>query len=126
MSFSNISVLICDDSIFARKKMKDYILSLGVKSVYEAADGEEAVEKYLEFKPSVAFMDIVMPKKNGIEAVTEIISKCPDAKIVMASSVGTQSHLKEALSAGAYEFLQKPIQNEQILKIIEIIAEEVK
>lgn len=126
MSFSNISVLVCDDSIFARKKLKDYILSLGVKAVYEACDGEEAVSKFLEVKPDVAFMDIVMPKKNGIEAVSEIISECPDAKIVMASSVGTQSHLKEALSAGAYEFLQKPILNEQVLKILEIIAKDVK
>ena len=80
----------------------------------------------MDYKPDVAFMDIVMPRKTGIEAVTEIIQMDPKAKIVMASSVGTQNHLKEALSAGAYEFLQKPISNEQIYKILEIVAKDVK
>lgn len=126
MSFSEISVLICDDSIFVRKKLKDYISTLGVKAVYEAVDGQDAIEKFLEYKPDVAFMDIVMPRKTGIEAVTEIVAQIPNAKIVMASSVGTQNHLKEALSAGAYEFLQKPISNEQIYKILEMIAKGVK
>ncbi|MBQ7756673.1 MAG: response regulator [Oscillospiraceae bacterium] len=126
MSFSNLTVMICDDSIFVRKKLKDYISSLGVKAVYEVCDGQEAVDKYMDYKPDVAFMDIVMPRKTGIEAVTEIIQMDPTAKIVMASSVGTQNHLKEALSAGAYEFLQKPISNEQIYKILEIVAKDVK
>ncbi|MBE6836523.1 MAG: response regulator [Ruminococcus sp.] len=126
MSFSNLTVMICDDSIFVRKKIKDYISSLGVKAVYEVCDGQEAIDKYMEYKPDVAFMDIVMPRKTGIEAVTEIIQMDPNAKVVMASSVGTQNHLKEALSAGAYEFLQKPISNEQIYKILEIVAKDVK
>lgn len=126
MSLSNLTVMICDDSIFVRKKLKDYISTLGVKAIYEVCDGQEAVDKYMEYKPDVAFMDIVMPRKTGIEAVTEIIQMDPTAKIVMASSVGTQNHLKEALSAGAYEFLQKPISNEQIYKILEIVAKDVK
>ena len=126
MSLANITVMISDDSIFGRKKLKDYITSLGVKAVYEAADGQEAVDNYKAYNPDVVFMDIVMPKKTGIEAVTEIIEYDKNAKIVMASSVGTQNHLKEALMAGAYEFLQKPISNEQIYKILEIIAKEVK
>ena len=112
MSFDQITVLICDDSAFARKKLKDYILSLGVNAVFEASDGEDAVNKYTENKPSVVFMDISMPKKNGIEAVTEILAFDKNAKVVMASSVGTQNHLKDAINAGAYEFLQKPIEND--------------
>lgn len=122
MTINEISVMICDDSMFARKKMKDFILSLGVAACYEAADGEQAVENYKEYKPSIVFMDIVMPKKTGIDAVKEIIEFDPDAKIVMASSVGTQNHLKEAINAGAFEFLQKPISNDQISKLIEMIA----
>ncbi|MBP1573513.1 MAG: response regulator [Oscillospiraceae bacterium] len=122
MTINEMTVMICDDSMFARKKMKDYILSLGVAACYEAADGEQAVENYKEYKPSIVFMDIVMPKKTGIDAVKEIIEFDPDAKIVMASSVGTQNHLKEAINAGAFEFLQKPISNDQISKLIEMIT----
>lgn len=122
MTINEMTVMICDDSMFARKKMKDYILSLGVAACYEAADGEQAVENYKEYKPSVVFMDIVMPKKTGIEAVKEIIEFDADAKIVMASSVGTQNHLKDAINAGAFEFLQKPISNDQISKLLEMIS----
>lgn len=122
MVLSEITVLICDDSLLIRKKLSSFISTLGVKKIYEAADGQEAVDMYKEYKPTVVFMDIVMPRKTGIEAVSEIIDFDKNAKIVMASSVGTQNHLKEAINAGAFEFLQKPISDDQITKILEIIS----
>ena len=67
-------------------------------------------------------MDIIMPKVTGIDALKAIIAKHPDAKIVMASSVGTQGHLKDALKAGAADFLQKPITDEDAKKILENAA----
>jgi len=124
MSFDQISVLICDDSVFARKKIKDYITSLGVANVLEASDGQESVDLYKAHRPTVVFMDIIMPKKTGIDAVTEILKFDKNAKVVMASSVGTQNHLKDAINAGAYEFLQKPIEDNNILKILENIIRE--
>lgn len=119
MNIDDMKVLICDDSILSRKKFKDCIVSLGCKDTYEAADGEEVVSIYKEVKPDLVFMDIVMPKKDGIDAVKEIIAFDPNAKIVMASSVGTQSFLKDAIKAGATDFLQKPIDGEQVKRLIE-------
>ena len=63
-------------------------------------------------------MDIIMPVKNGIEAVKEIIEFDKNAKIVMASSVGTKEYVREAIKAGAFEFVQKPWEKEQINKIL--------
>ena len=63
-------------------------------------------------------MDIVMPKKTGVEALKEIKNINPKAKVVMASSVGTQANLKEAIEAGVYDFLQKPITDSDIEKIL--------
>ena len=63
MSIGEIKVLLCDDSMFARKKLKEFLLSVGVKEVYEAGT-EAAVESYKENKPTVVFMDIIMPKEN--------------------------------------------------------------
>lgn len=94
----------------------------GVKEIFEAADGEEAVAKYNEHKPDVVFMDIIMPKITGIDALKQIMAENPDAKIVMASSVGTQGHLKEALKAGAADFLQKPIADDDAKAILENAA----
>ncbi|MEG0614227.1 MAG: response regulator [Oscillospiraceae bacterium] len=113
-----IKIMICDDSILVRKKFRDFVATLGCEILYEASDGVEAVAKYKEFQPDLVFMDIVMPNKTGVEALTEIMEYDNKARVVIASSVGTQSHLKKAIEAGAYDFLQKPIENEQVKKII--------
>ncbi len=122
MNINEMKVLVCDDSILSRKKLKDSIVALGCNEVFEAADGEEAISKYKETNPDVVFMDIVMPKKDGIEAVTEILKYDASAKVVMASSVGTQSFLKDAIKAGAYDFLQKPLDPAQVERIINNIC----
>lgn len=119
MSFGELKVLLSDDSVFARKKIKDYLLSIGVAEVFEASNGQEAIDIYKEKKPDIVFMDIIMPVKTGIEAVTEILQFDSKAKVVMASSVGTQNHLKEAINAGAYDFIQKPIEEKHVLKILQ-------
>lgn len=118
MSLANIKIMVCDDSILSRKRLKDTIMSLGCKTVYEAIDGEQAVEIYRQYKPAIVLMDIVMPKKDGLQALTEILEIDANAKIVMASSVGTQSHLKKAIEAGAKNFLQKPVDKEHLSKIL--------
>lgn len=117
-----MSVLVCDDSMFARKSLCMFIATLGVKNIYEASDGAEAVEKYKANKPDIVFMDIVMPVITGIEALEHIIKFDPEAKVIMASSVGTQAHLKSAIKAGASDFLQKPISNDQVKQILENAA----
>lgn len=118
MTINELKVLVCDDSILSRKKLKDCIITLGCAEVYEAADGEEAVAQFEANKPDIVFMDIVMPKKNGIEALSDILAISPNTTVIMASSVGTQSSLKDAIKAGARDFLQKPIDNEQVKKLI--------
>ena len=75
-------------------------------------------KKYRQTKPDLVFMEIIMPVKSGVEAPTEIKAFDSSAKVVMASSVGTQENLKEAILAGAYDFLQKPIDNDDVAKII--------
>lgn len=123
MNLENMTVLICDDSLLARKKMVTFIKSLGVGTVVEAGDGEASVNMYKNHLPDITFMDIVMPKLDGVDALKQILSINPQAKVVMASSVGTQENLKDAITAGAYDFLQKPLEEEQVRSIIEKFAE---
>ena len=118
MSINELKVLVCDDSLLARKRLKDCIISFGCAEVFEAADGEEAIAQFNTNKPNITFMDIVMPKIDGIEALKGIIEIDPEATVIMASSVGTQSYLKDAISAGATDFIQKPIDNERVKEII--------
>lgn len=121
MNINELKVLISDDSILSRKKLKDCIMSFGCTEVYEAADGEEAIAQYEANKPDIVFMDIVMPKKDGIESLKGILEIDSNAKVIMASSVGTQSYLKDAIKAGATDFLQKPIDPEQVKKLLQSI-----
>ena len=115
-----MKILICDDSMFVRKKMKDAIVAAAPDAeIVEAANGVKAVEKYQSEKPDLVFMDIIMPEKSGVDALIEIMAEDKNARIVMASSVGTQENLKQAINAGAYDFLQKPIDNDTVAKIIE-------
>lgn len=68
----------------------------------------------------MVFLDIVMPLKDGIAATKEIISADPDATIIIVSSVGTQMQLKKAIEAGAKDFIQKPISQPQVDRLIEV------
>ena len=123
MTIGDMKILVCDDSILARKQLKNFLTSLGCNNILEAVNGTTAVETYKSQRPDLVFLDIVMPEKNGIEATKEIIEFDKDAYIVMASSVGTQTNLKEALRLGAKDFIQKPLNTEQIQKVINIVLE---
>ncbi|MBQ2705994.1 MAG: response regulator [Agathobacter sp.] len=115
MTIDEGKVLICDDSILARKQIKDIIAIAGAPTIFEASDGEKAIEIYKEHKPDLVFLDIVMPKKDGNITINEIMAFDPDAKIIIVSSVGTHTQLKCALEAGAMDFIQKPINKVQII-----------
>ncbi len=118
MLLKDAKILIGDDSILARKQLKDVLASLGATSFVEAVNGKETVEKYIAESPDIVFLDIVMPIKDGITAVQEIIEADANAQIIIVSSVGTQQKLKLAIEAGAKDFIQKPINADQIKALI--------
>lgn len=119
------TVLICDDSILARKQLGDVIRKFDSEiEIVQATNGEEAVEKYKEVHPALTFLDIVMPKMDGITAVKKIVEYDEDADIVIVSSVGTQTQLKAAIEAGARDFVQKPFSESQVDKIVRAHLEE--
>ena len=119
------TVLICDDSILARKQLGDVIRKFDSEiEIVQATNGEEAVEKYKEVHPALTFLDIVMPKMDGITAVKNIVEYDEDADIVIVSSVGTQTQLKAAIEAGARDFVQKPFSESQVDKIVRAHREE--
>ncbi len=118
MNKENPRLLICDDSVLARKKLVDILDSLGYNNVISVANGQEAVDTYKAERPDIVILDIVMPVKDGITATREIIEFDRDALIIIASSVGTQSHLKEVIKAGAKDFIQKPVDEKLLSEII--------
>ena len=124
MVISNLKVLISDDSILVRKQFSEVLASMGCTNIINASNGQDAVNMYKEHNPDLVFMDIIMPVKSGIEALKEITNFNPNAKVVIASSAVTQNYLKLAIKAGAYEFLQKPISEDYLKKIIDKVIKD--
>ncbi len=118
MKLDEAKILIGDDSILARKQLKDIIAQYGGTTFVEATNGQEAIDKFKSDKPDIVFLDIVMPVKDGIAAVKEITEADPKAVIIIVSSVGTQAQLKNAIEAGAKDFIQKPLNVEQIERVL--------
>lgn len=118
MAKENIKILISDDSVLARKQIKDILKNFGYSNFLEAANGQETIDIYKEHKPQLVFLDIVMPVKDGVTAIKEIIAFDPSADVVIISSVGTQAQLKSAIMEGARDFVQKPIAASHIQEIL--------
>lgn len=118
---NKVKVLICDDSLLVRKKLRDILAEMDCE-VIEASDGKMVVDVYKYNKPDLVFMDIVMPEADGLEALQRLRQLDPEAKVVMLSSAGTSSKLIEALKSGAMDFIQKPYSVEQIAKAIAKIS----
>lgn len=118
MHIEDAKILIADDSILARKQLKDMISTLGTPVFLEAKDGQGAIDQYKQNNPDLVFLDIVMPNKDGNAAIEEIMRDDPNATIIIASSIGTQSQLKKAIEAGAKEFIQKPLDQQQVINTV--------
>jgi two-component system chemotaxis response regulator CheY len=112
------NILIVDDAAFMRMMIKDILTKNGHAVVGEAKTGKEAVDMYFSLKPDLVTMDITMPEMNGIEAVKEIRSKDPAAKIIMCSAMGQQAMVIDAIQAGAKDFIVKPFQPARVLDAV--------
>lgn len=108
-------VLVAEDSARMRSILKDLLLRNGYEIAGEAENGEEAVRFFNELRPDIVIMDIVMPGMSGIEAMKAIRMDDPKARVVMASSLGQQHLVIEALRAGAVDFFIKPLQAEAVI-----------
>jgi two-component system chemotaxis response regulator CheY len=116
-------VLVADDASFMRQMIRDIIDQEGFEVVGEAADGVEVVEKFTELHPDVVMMDIVMPKRSGIDAVKAIMELAPNARIVMCSALGQETLVMEAIQAGAKDFIVKPFKPEAVVATLKKVAE---
>ncbi len=110
----SLRIMVVDDTLFMRQLLRGIIEEEGWEVVGEAADGSEAVEKYRELRPDVTTMDIVMPEKNGIEALAEIMDFDSSARVLVCSALGQESLVAEAKQAGAGGYLVKPFDPQQV------------
>jgi NarL family two-component system response regulator LiaR len=114
-----IRILIADDHPLVRQGLRTLIATEpGMELVGEAEDGVEAVIKARSLHPDVILMDIIMPRKNGLEAIDEIKGENPDARILVLTSFGEDDKVFPAIKAGALGYLLKDSSHQELLKAI--------
>lgn len=118
-----IKLVIVDDAPFIREVLKHIFTNTDVEVVGEAQDGEEAVTVVRKLNPQVVLMDIVMPRKSGIEATIEIVRAQPHVKVVACSTVEQNSMILRALEAGCCNYIVKPFKAEDVLKAVRAAAQ---
>lgn len=113
-------VLIIDDEVFIREGMKQIIpwKELGCELVGEAQNGEEGVDKIVQFMPDIVISDIRMPKKSGLEMIDEIKSINKNMQIIILTGFREFEYAQQAIRLGVLRFLLKPSKMEEIKEAI--------
>ncbi|KRM05977.1 chemotaxis protein CheY [Liquorilactobacillus ghanensis DSM 18630] len=112
-------ILIVDDAVFMRIKLKDILEKNGYEVAGEAQNGQEAFDKYQETKPDLVTMDITMPEVDGLESLKMIRKADANAKVIMCSAMGQQGMVMDAIRAGAIDFIVKPFDTERVIKALD-------
>jgi NarL family two-component system response regulator LiaR len=116
----SIRVLVVDDHTIVRKGICALLeTTLDIETVGEAADGNEAVQLARSLKPDVILMDMVMPRKSGLEAIIEIKRENPEARILVVTSFDEDDKVFPAIKAGALGYLLKDSSPQDLLKAID-------
>lgn len=121
-------VMIVDDAEFMRMAIRDTLFKHGHEVVAEVADGDEAIQKYLEVKPDLVLMDITVPDNvpdsmNWKKLLDKFLVIDREAKMAMFSSLGQQVLITESMKIGTMGFVVKPFESDGMMDVIRKIAE---
>jgi two-component system chemotaxis response regulator CheY len=111
-------IMIVDDSLF----MRNHLSKLLTKNGYEiimAENGEQAVQTYQQTRPDAVLMDITMPRKDGLQALTEIKQWDDKAKVIMLTALDQELAATRAIHIGARDFLVKPVPPSRLLTALQ-------
>ena len=122
-----LRILVVDDNQYMRKLVRNLLLNVGIKNVYEASDGIAGLEAIRTISPDIVILDWEMPLLNGAEMVRIVRSPgafpVPDVPIIMLSAHGERWRVVEAVRLGVNEFMVKPVSSKGLLdRIISILA----
>lgn len=112
-------LMIVDDALIMRMKIKEIAVNAGWTVVAEASDGEEAVALYDQHAPELVTLDMVMPKMDGLSTLKTIRAANPQAQIVMVSAVDQKEKLNDCIMNGAMDFIVKPFDEDRLQAFFE-------
>jgi two-component system chemotaxis response regulator CheY len=113
--------MVVDDSLIIRVNLKKLFEKHGYQVVAEAANGQDAIDKYMKFRPDLTTMDITMPVLDGISALQKIRLLNGRACVIMISALGQELKIIESLNKGARHYITKPFKENDVVSVIESI-----
>jgi|HubBroStandDraft_1064217.scaffolds.fasta_scaffold00114_7 two-component system response regulator AtoC len=118
------SILLVEDEIEVRSYLEMSLRCEGY-SIESAGDGEEALVclRNASRPISVVLLDIVMPRQNGLKTLREIRSIDPDLPVIMLSGASSPLNVVEAMRCGATDFLGKPVDYEELRKVVKLVLD---
>ena len=111
-------ILIADDAGFMRMRIKNMLNNAGYTDIYEAEDGQQALNIFIEKSPDLVFLDIIMPNMDGVEALQAILAHDPKAAVIMMSVLGDEGCEVDTIQLGAKAFLLKPMNEASLLPVV--------
>ena len=125
--FAPTKVLVVDDEHYMRKVIRTLLMSIGVRNIFEAADGIAGLDLIRSRQPDVVILDWEMPGLDGAGFVRMVRSPAtfpyPDVPIIMLTGHGERSRVVEAISIGVNEFLLKPVSSKALQdRMISVLA----
>lgn len=121
-----LKLMVADDEEVIRKGVAKYVRlhTERFNQVYEAADGQEAVELLMAYKPDMLLLDVQMPKKTGIDVMQELKRSGLSPIVIILSGYDEFQYARQALRLGAKEYLLKPVRGKDILECLNRMADE--
>jgi two-component system chemotaxis response regulator CheY len=110
----NGSILLVDDEAHIRKFISLLLRHLGVKRIFEAKNGSEALEVYERERPDLVLLDVNMPVMDGIETLRALRAINPECVVVMLTSLANRETIDEAAANGAANYIRKDSPFEEI------------
>jgi two-component system chemotaxis response regulator CheY len=126
MAKKRISIIIVDDNDMMRSILRGMLRGDEYEVIGEARNGMVAVEIAERLRPDIICMDIVMPEKDGLAALSEIKTANPKIEIVMITSNTEPETVREAIQNGASGFIVKPFNTARVLDTIEKVAGKIR
>ena len=122
-SADRIRVMVVDDHPIVRSGLRDVLEASGrLEVVGQAGDGEEAVRTVEELGPEVIVMDVMMPRKDGVDACREIMELLPGIRVLMLTASTEEDAVIEAVAAGATGYLEKYSPPEELVEAVLDVA----
>ena len=116
--FAATKVLVVDDEHYMRKVVRTLLMSIGVRTIYEAANGPAGLDIIRSVAPDVVIVDWEMPGIDGTEFVRIVRSPetfpFPNVPIIMLTGHGERSRVIESVQVGVNEFLLKPVSSKAL------------